>query len=292
MRTAPLSAADAADVTRVWRTAELHDDGEAIFTEEDFVAAWQRPSFDFDRDSIGVRDGGSLVALALLFGERDAFATVLPSHRGRGVGTSLMRWTQEAGRAAGHEESCQTISENAHAAAAMLEADGYERRWDGWILGIELEHEPDPPLPPDGYSVREFVPGRDERAVFRVIDEAFGEWRENELGTFEDWAAETLGRPGFTPGHLALAAHGDEVVGAAVLIEDETAIWVAQLAVERAHRGRGLGRALLRHAFGVAWLRPTRRCELSTDARTGARGLYEHVGMRVKRSFTEYAKAL
>jgi hypothetical protein len=31
---------------------------------------------------------------------------------------------------------------------------------------------------------------------------------------------------------------------------------------------------------------------LSTDGRTGARGLYEHVGMRVRRTAWEYAKLL
>ena len=31
---------------------------------------------------------------------------------------------------------------------------------------------------------------------------------------------------------------------------------------------------------------------LDTDSRTGARGLYEHVGMHVTCTFTDYAKAL
>jgi mycothiol synthase len=292
MTRAPLSQDDAAEVTRVWRAGELHDDGVALFTEEDFIGAWQRPSFDFARDSLGVRDGGSLVAFAMMFGRRDVFVSVLPSHRGRGLGTSLMRWSQEAGRAAGHEVTHQMVSEKAHAAAALLEADGYERKWEGWILDVELDAEPGPPQPPDGYAIRDFVPGRDDRDAYRVIEDAFGEWSEHEPDTYEDWVAETLGRPGFVPEHIALVTHGDEVVGAAVLVEDDAATWVGQLAVERAHRGRGLGRALLQHAFGVAWRRPTRRCALATDSRTGARGLYEHVGMKVRRAHAEYAKLL
>ena len=70
---------------------------------------------------------------------------VLPSHRGRGIGAWLLRWTQDAGRAAGRSRSCQKLSENEHAAMALLEADGYERRWEDWIFDIELEREPDPP---------------------------------------------------------------------------------------------------------------------------------------------------
>ena len=141
--TAPLAPGDAGEVARVWRACEMHDDGEALFTEEDFVAACLRPSMDLERDTVAVRDGGAIVAVGLLLGERDAFVHVLPSHRGRGIGAWLLRWTEDAGRAAGRSWTCQTLSEHEHAAMALLEAVGYERRWEDWILDIELEREPD-----------------------------------------------------------------------------------------------------------------------------------------------------
>jgi GNAT superfamily N-acetyltransferase len=290
--TAPLVPADAGEVTRVWRACEVHDDGRALFTEEDFVAVLKRPSMDLARDTVGVRDGEALVALAMLFGERDAFACVLPSHRGRGIGSWLLRWTQDAGRASGRSRSCQTLSENEHAARTLLEADGYERAWEDWIFDIELEHEPDPPLLPAGYAIREFVPGRDDRAVHAVIETAFREWPDAEEEKFEDWAAETLGRPGFAPEHIGTVVHDGEIAGAAVLIHDEGGLWVGQLAVASEHRGRGLARALLVHAFAIAWRAGVRHVGLTTDSRTGARALYEHVGMRVTRTSWEYAKLL
>jgi mycothiol synthase len=290
--TAPLTPADAAGVARAWRACQEHDNGEAMFSEEDFVAACRRPSMKLERDTVGVRDGDELVAVGMLYGERDALVDVLPSHRGRGIGAELLRWTQDAWRAAGHSQSCQTLSENDHAAIALLEADGYERRWEDWIFDIEIERDPDPPALPPGYSLREFVSGRDDRAVHRVIEEAFADWRDAEEGTFEDWAAETFGRPGFAPEHIGVVAHGEDVAGAAVLVVEEGALWVDQLAVDRAHRGRGLARALLVHAFAMAWRAGLRRCRLSTDSRTGARGLYEHVGMRVTLTSWEYVKLL
>lgn len=290
--TAPLAASDASEVARVWRACELHDDGRALFTEDDFVAIWKRPSTDLERDTVGVRDGDALVALAMILGERDAFACVLPSHRGRGIGAWLLRWTQEAGRARGNARSWQSLSENEHAARALLEADGYERAWEGWLFGIELEREPDPPPLPAGYAIRDFIPARDERAVHGVIETAFGEWPDAEEETFEDWAAETLGRPGFAPEQIAVVVHDREIVAAAVLIHEAGETWVAQLAVAREHRGRGLARALLVHAFAIAWRAGVRHIGLATDSRTGARGLYEHVGMRVTRTAWEYAKLL
>jgi ribosomal protein S18 acetylase RimI-like enzyme len=292
LATAPLTAGDAGAVAQVWRACEIHDDGEALFTEEDFVSACLRPSMDVQRDTVGVRDGDAIVAVGLLLGERDAFVHVLPSHRGRGIGCRLLRWTEDAGRAAGRSRTCQRLSENEHAAMALLESEGYERGWEDWIFGIELEREPGPPLLPPGDAIRAFIPGRDDRDVFRVIEDAFAEWPDAEESKFEDWSAQALGRPGFVPEHIGVVVHGAQAVGAALLIAEDDGVWVAQLAVARAARGRGLARALLVRAFGIAWRSGRRHVSLATDARTGARGLYEHVGMRVTRTAWEYAKLL
>ena len=46
------------------------------------------------------------------------------------------------------------------------------------------------------------------------------------------------------------------------------------------------------HAFGLSRWRGGTSCGLGTDSRTGARGLYERVGMRVRKTFGEYVKRL
>ena len=292
LTTAPLGRDDAAAAAQMWRACELHDDGETLSTEEDWLSVFQRPSLDLEQHTVAVRDGDAIVAVAMLLGDHFVFANVRPSHRGRGVGAWLLRWTEEAGRVAGREDSRQRLTENQSAAMALLESAGYERRWEDWVFDIELDREPGPPALPPGYAIRPFVRPRDERAAYQVIEDAFSELPDPEPEPFEDWEAETFGRPSFEPEHLGIVVHGDEIVGAALLIAEEDQLWVAQLAVERAHRGRGLARALLVHAFGVAWRSGRRRVALGTDGRTGARGLYEHVGMRVKRTAWEYAKQL
>jgi GNAT superfamily N-acetyltransferase len=161
------------------------------------------------------------------------------------------------------------------------------------VFTLELEREPDSPRLPPGYSIRTLEPGGDDdRRAHRVIDDAFGEWPDRDSQRFDDWAAETLGRPGFRPENLVLVEHAGDVVGAAVLVHEPDDGWVEQLAVARHHRGRGLGRALLEYGADVTWRRGVRRFGLGTDSRTGARGLYEHFGMRVRRSFTHYSKRL
>ena len=288
----PLAQADLAEAVAVWRACEVHDDGEALATEDDLVAVFQRPSFDPAARTVAVRDGGAIVAFALLHGSRHAFVCVAPSHRGRGLGTWLCGWTQTAARALGHAETCQGITEHEHAAHALLRGAGYAADFASWNFELSLAEPPAAPDVAEGYALRSFVPGRDDRAVHRVIDDAFAEWEGQSRVAFEDWAAERLGRPGFAPEHLVVAACGDAPVGAALLTAEDGLLWVAQLAVAREHRGRGLARALLAEAFARGRAAGCTRARLDTDARTGARGLYERVGMRVTRTETVYTLRL
>jgi GNAT superfamily N-acetyltransferase len=292
VRAAPLGREDAGEVTAVWQECERHDDGRAEIVAADVVAFLDGPHLDFARDTVGLRADGELAALGVQLGVRLTFVHVLPAWRGRGLGTWLARWSQDAARALGATSTAQTVSEHELAAMALLEAEGYERRWEEWLFEIALDAEPPAPVLPVGYAIRSMIPGRDERAAFDVIERAFSEFPERPPRPFDDWAAMELGRPGFAPDLLALAVRGDDVAGAALVAFDEGEGYVSQLAVAREHRGRGLARALLQHAFGVTWRRGGRVGGLATDSRTGARGLYEHVGMRVRKTYYEYVKQL
>jgi ribosomal protein S18 acetylase RimI-like enzyme len=292
VRAAPLRAGDAAEITAVWRACERHDVGRPEIVAADVVAFLGGPRLDFERDTVGLRAGGELVALGVQLGERLTFVRVLPAWRGRGLGRWLVRWSQEAARALGAPATAQSVSEHERAATALLEAEGYERRWEEWRFEIALDAEPAAPAPPAGYAIRSVTPKSDERAAFDVIERAFSAFPERPPRSFDGWAATVFGRPGFAPDLLALAVRGDDVVGAVLVTFDEGEGYVEQLAVAQEHRGRGLARALLQHAFGVTWRRGGRVCALSTDSRTGARGLYEHVGMRVRTTYYEYVKQL
>ena len=85
-----------------------------------------------------------------------------------------------------------------------------------------------------------------------------------------------------------------ELVGAAFLIDYDGIEegWIQQLATKATHRHRGIARALLHRAFALYRQRGKMVAELNTDSRTGALGLYEKVGMRVRSSYTNYIKEL
>jgi ribosomal protein S18 acetylase RimI-like enzyme len=159
---------------------------------------------------------------------------------------------------------------------------------------MTLADAPPEPVPPAGIRVRTFESGRDDRDVHRLIDDAFGEWPGHDHVPFEDWAQFVTARKTFAPGLSPLAFDGDRVVGAVLSLdyEDEHEGYVHQVAVHREYRHQGIARALLQHAFAGYHQMGRQACTLSTNSYTGALSLYERVGMRIRRSYTRYEKAL
>lgn len=292
----PTTRDDLEETFRLVSACERHDDGAADVAMSDIAADWDRPHFDLTTMSVTVRRGDELAATGDVFMGR-AEVDVAPGHRGRGLGAALLPWTWAVARADGRDAVGQTVSDNRTDAAALFLAHGYEVGHMAWALRIDLGDEP-PAAPglPDGLAFRDFRPGEDDLALFDVIDVAFDEWDDRESHGFENWAAAFLRRDEVVPGLVPLVVDGERIVGAALNyhygLDDDVGGWMQQLAVDRAYRGRGLGRALLQESFrrfhGVGY----RHCGLSTDSRTGALGLYEHVGMSVRSSFTRYTKQL
>ncbi len=273
---------------------ERHDDGEAEVALNDIAAEWDRPDFDLDTMSITVWHGDELAATGDVFMGR-AEVDVAPAHRGRGLGAALLPWTWRVARADGRDLVGQTVSDERSDAVALFRANGYEASRTAWALRIDLDDEPPPaPTLPRGLRFRDLRPGEDDRTLFEVIDAAFDEWDDRESHGFENWAAASLRRDEVVPELVPLLIDGDRIVGASLTYRygpgEEG--WVQQLAVDEAYRGRGLGRALLQESFRRFHAAGYRRCGLSTDSRTGALGLYEHVGMHVRASFTRWSKRL
>jgi len=278
---------------------ERHDDGVAEVALSDIAADWRRPDFDLDTMSITVWRYTELAASGDVFMGR-AEVDVSPAHRGRGLGAALVPWTWQVARADGRDVVGQTVSDNRTDAAALFRSHGYEVGHISWVLRIDLDDEPPAAaLLPDGLAFRDLRPGADDRAVFEVIDTAFDEWPNRESHGFDNWASSFLRRDEVVPELVPLVVDGRDsgrIVGVALNfhygLDEDVEGWTQQLAVEMAYRGQGLGRALLQESFrrfhGVGY----RRCGLSTDSRTGALGLYEHVGMHVRSSYTRYMKQL
>jgi ribosomal protein S18 acetylase RimI-like enzyme len=112
-------------------------------------------------------------------------------------------------------------------------------------------------------------------------------------GTYDAWLAFTA-RTNPTLLFVAEETATGSIVGVCACSLTGDVGEVAGLRVRATWRRRGLGLALLRHAFGEFHRRGARTARLSVDAEspTGAPRLYERAGMRVTESYVVRQKDL
>ena len=176
------------------------------------------------------------------------------------------------------------------AAAADLVALYRSRGWahtrQVLRMEIDVEAEPRPPAWPAGVAVRTYAQN-DGDAVHALMQEAFAGSAE-EVPPFSRWHPWMTEDPGFDAGVWFLAEAGAELAGACLCWSEG---WVKDLAVRPAWRGRGLGEALLRQAFGEFHRRglTTVGLKVDSDNPTGAVRLYERVGMALDRTYVMFS---
>lgn len=293
--TRPATTRDLDPVAELFRVSELHDRGEAMSTRSELEASWEVLTDAMDDATLVVADGPDLVGYAEVHGWR-AEAVVHPGARGRGIGSALLAWTEEATlRVTAPTDEArigQTVKDSEHEAVALFVDHGYLPRHTSWVLHLPPETVIDLLPLPEGYVVTEFDPGVHERDVYRVIEDAFNEWPNRQQTPFTTWRSWHTGRSDFDPTLSFVATADGSVIGAAIGQIDDGEGWVDQVAVHGDHRQRGIARALLRASFDRFRSRGATSVGLSTDSRTGALDLYLNVGMVVTSTYVHYSKLL
>jgi mycothiol synthase len=287
-RVRPAVRTDVDAIAALVTACEVHDDGAGEMHQSDIAQA-----FDLAPGRIVVaEDEAGIVAWATVADGR-AQADVHPTHRGAGIGRSLMAWTEVTGRAAGDARVVQIVSDGDPAARRLFEARGYRSIGTSWVLEMPLGEAPAVVDVPAGIQLRAYSPG-DAELVYRVVEDAFSEWPDREPTSFDRWRAHVPGHPAFAAHLSRLAFEGDRLVGVALSM-DYAGLeqgWVDQLATVVGHRHRGIARALLGSVFEGFHATGRRVVGLSTNSRSGALGLYERLGMHIRRSYTGWAKDL
>jgi len=164
------------------------------------------------------------------------------------------------------------------------------------MVHYQMEQRLDVPLPvpawPEGVSVRAAVPEQDYRAVHDLIETAFT-WPGRTPIPYEAWRGLMLNDDIYRPELWFLAVSGKEIVGACLCFAYPESGWVRQLAVVEAWRRRGIGSALLCHAFRTFRERGYERAGLVVESENPrAMDFYEQLGMRRVRQHDEYGRAI
>ncbi|MDP9477393.1 MAG: GNAT family N-acetyltransferase [Actinomycetota bacterium] len=301
--TRPPSPEDAEEVVALMVACQLADTGGADMSLDELVDDWHGLNLAEEAVVVAAPDGriaGYADVLNRSYVTVSVYGYVHPDHRGRGVGASLVawgeRWTREHMPLA--PEGARVVVQHYINAAnegarRLLESLGYAPVRGVYVMETELDEAPPAPHWPDGISVHTFVPGRDERATYEAVEDAFKDLWGRPRNTFESFLRETE-RESFDPSLWHLARSGDEICGVALCKVLEGQGWVTVVGVRRQWRKRGLGLALLRHAFSEYHRRGVRKVALSVDAEsiTGAPRLYGRAGMRVRESYAIYLKEL
>ena len=294
---------DAEAVAALISACQVADTGASDMSVEELLDDWHPLDLAEEAVLVSAPDGraaGYADVINRSFVTVSVYGYVHPDYRGIGIGAFLVdwgeRWTHE--RMPRAPENARIVVQHYvnrvnDAAIRLFENLDYAPVRGIYVMETTLDEAPPQAHWPAGISVRTFVPDQDERAVFEAAEDAFRDMWGRPRGTFERFVGITE-RESFDPSFWFLAVEGDEIAGITLGKTVAGEGWVDVVGVRRPWRNRGLGLALLRHAFTEYHHRGTRKVSLSVDAEsiTGAPRLYGRAGMSVRESITIYLKEL
>jgi mycothiol synthase len=306
---------DWAVISEVTNRAHRGDGIDEVISAETLAGEYSPlDHFDLARDVLIAEIDGTPVAFHVGYRvERDAglcletWAAVLPEHRGRGIGTALLRANQarlvaEAAldQGPGPREFRTFALDAERADTALLEAEGYVPIRFGFEMRRFLTGSLPEHALPAGLELRAVTLDQ-HRAIFDANEEAFRDhWGHRPAGE-GDFAATFDNRD--TDASLwCVAWDGDEVAGVVInaIYATENEIlgvrrgWLDQVSVRRPWRGRGVAKALCAASFRVLRERGMDEAWLGVDGSnpTGAVRLYEGLGFLVARRWQAYSRSL
>ncbi len=292
---------DAQAITDFVAVCDTVDYGEPDLSVEDIRSDWRRDGFVLERDAwlIYAQDE-TLVAYGNVYdtGEHvrvDPTTCVHPNFRERGLEdfhiARVEQWTREH---ATKKIVQWIVSDQLRFWIERFETRGYHTTRHDYVMEIQLNEKFPAPILADGFVMRSFERGRDERAVWACIQEAFRDHRGHTDMEFQEWWMGYAEHAEWSPELSTVVTQGDEVVAAAMVFHSFAGGWVRSIGVRRAWRKNGLGLAILHRVFSECYARGIKKVGLGVDAEslTGATRLYERAGMQVKVHFVRYEKEI
>jgi mycothiol synthase len=296
--------ADLYAVHAVIVASEIEEFGESEgFSLDELAGDWTQ--LDLGRDAwVAIAPDGGFAGYGYVQARRhvrlDVEVYVHPAHYGRGIGTMLVRLAEA--RAKEHvplaPPGTRVVVNNwinalNADARSLLEREGYAPVRYFFRMEIDFSEEPAAASWPAGVTVRSTGEDEDLRPFYETSEEAMADHWGHVPRSYEEWR-ERRTRSNFDPSLWFLALDDEEPAGAVLGSVADGIGWIDALMVRRSWRRRGLGSALLTHAFRELYGRGMRRMALGVDAEnpTGATRLYERAGMHIGQQYATYSKEL
>lgn len=237
----PLAVHDLEGLHDLLRACLEHDGGLPTALEPDFV----RRSF-LSGPGVGARDvDGRLVAATALGSPSQGVVpisgAVHPTHRGRGFGTSLLRWSIRA--ASG--ERVQLRSEAVTVELEQLAREfGFSKTF-GELVMCRSSQLPLVPLPAIPHATEHWT-ADSAHAFYDAYVESFAERPGFPGWTEREWVDQMTSDDGFRPESSMVVYDPSHLPIGFVLVESN---WIEQVGVAPAWRRTGLAKALVGHAI-------------------------------------------
>ncbi len=311
----PFTLADAPAVVEIMRASSLANLGYADVDLEEMLSDWTAPGVDLlETARVLVDEQGQIIGYCDIWDSEAPHVTkwcwvdIHPDRWEDAVALELLGWSEQAARARMHlaPDGARVIlgyglNHRQERSRCMLEAASFELVRHYYRMQIELDQQPAQPAL-NGFAVRPMRYPDEFPMAVNAIQEGFrdhwGYIEHDEQENLAHWQHYVDNSLFFDPSLWFFAFTGEQLAGLcfckAGISEDPELGWVNQLAVLRSYRRRGLGKALLQHAFFELYQRGRRKVALGVDATslTNATHLYESAGMRVVRQYDTYHKEL
>jgi len=272
---------------------DIADFGEPDFALADLRDEWSASEFDLKADAmIAENQSGEVVAYAAVR-RRGSLVSMHPEYETMELGEQLLRWAeqQERERDLGRAVHRQWVGAGDSLGTRLLFAAGYHHVRSYRRMVRDLG-QVDPWPVPDGIRLRPIEVERDAPALHAVDGAAFSSLPDFTPGSLAGFTEEHLRAHDTSPALSLAAMDGEAIVGFLLTRRWQDHVgFVDILAVHPSHQRRGLGGAMLSHAFAsyaTAGLREAQLGVASDNPR--ALSLYARLGMRVKFHADTYEK--
>lgn len=129
--------------------------------------------------------------------------------------------------------------------------------------------EPVTPQFPEGYSLKQFIPGEDEESWAEIRNRAFSTLKGSEVPQTVENVLKLYSDPGRLKGGMVFLLHGEKPVGVIRMDREENDeglfCFVAPIAIIPEYQGKGLGSELLKAGIAIGMKNGLPDCMLSVN---------------------------